>query len=217
MKFAIGTVSHRPDILEINLLTSKVIQDRCCYVVAENPSNIPSELNMMINSMQSNGMGDHIFIFAHHDVVLPDSFVDDLDYAISKVGKDWGVMGVAGVRFKHPRGRIELGRIIDRGQEWGVGITEPIRVQTLDELLLVVNPASGLCFDPQFDFDFYGADICMQAQEKGLAVYAFHSVVHHNSERKIGGRTPGFFDCQEKFRNKWNKYLPIATTCAILK
>ena len=45
-------------------------------------------------------------------------------------------------------------------------------VATLDELLLIVRRDSPLRFDPELGFHLYGADLCLQALEQGLAVVA---------------------------------------------
>ena len=61
----------------------------------------------------------------------------------------------------------------------------PARVATLDELLLVVRRDTPLRFDPALGFHLYGADICLQAAERGLAVVALGALCHHNS-RSVG-------------------------------
>ena len=53
----------------------------------------------------------------------------------------------------------------------------PARVATLDELLLIVRRDAGLRFDPDLGFHLYGADICLQASEQGLAVVALGGAV----------------------------------------
>ena len=90
----------------------------------------------------------------------------------------------------------------------------PARVATLDELLLVVRRDSGLRFDPALGFHLYGADICLQARERGLAVVALAAPCHHNS-RSVG-LPEAFFASAEVFARKWSHRLPVATPCVII-
>jgi hypothetical protein len=90
----------------------------------------------------------------------------------------------------------------------------PARIATLDELLLVVRRDAGLRFDPALGFHLYGADICLQARERGLAVVALAAPCHHNS-RSVG-LPEEFFASAEVFARKWNHRLPIATPCVII-
>jgi hypothetical protein len=54
----------------------------------------------------------------------------------------------------------------------------PASVSTLDELLLVIPSSTHLRFDPDLGFHLYGADICLTAQERGLAVVALDAACH---------------------------------------
>ena len=77
----------------------------------------------------------------------------------------------------------------------------PARVATLDELLLVVPKTTPLRFDPELGFHLYGADLCLQAAERGLAVVAIECLCYHNS-RHIG-LPEAFFKSAEVFARKW--------------
>jgi hypothetical protein len=87
-------------------------------------------------------------------------------------------------------------------------------VSTLDELLVVVRRDAGLCFDPALGFHLYGADLCLQARERGLAVVAIAAPCHHNS-RSIG-LPDAFYASAEVFARKWSYRLPVATPCVII-
>ena len=64
----------------------------------------------------------------------------------------------------------------------------PPQVATLDELLLIVRRDSGLRFDPELGFHLYGADICLQASEQGLAVVALAALLSSSfAQRWIAG------------------------------
>lgn len=147
------------------------------------------------NAFPSNG----ITCYLHEDIHVPATFLGDLITAVDQAPTDWGVLGVAGVRMG--RGKEIHGYILDRGKPWGRPITEAVEVDTLDELLLITR--GDMIFDEQLPLDFYGADICMQARERGQKCYVIPAFCHHNSTRGLGQRTPSFYESQEKFRIKW--------------
>jgi hypothetical protein len=90
----------------------------------------------------------------------------------------------------------------------------PAKVATLDELLLVVRRDSGLRFDPDLGFHLYGADICRQARERGLAVVAVGALCHHNSRSLV--LPESFYHSAAVFARKWSHRLPVATPCIII-
>src|ERR1700722_4555641 len=71
-----------------------------------------------------------------------------------------------------------IGWVVDRGRMLRDGPELPAQVATLDELVLVVRGDSGLRFDPALGFHVYGADICLQARELGLAVVAMGALCY---------------------------------------
>jgi hypothetical protein len=75
-----------------------------------------------------------------------------------------------------------------------------------------VDATSG-ALDTTIDH-LYGADICLQAAERGLAVVAIEALCHHNS-RTIG-LPEAFFASAEVFARKWKHRLPVATPCVII-
>lgn len=222
MKIVIVTASINYQVYEKNLGASHFANAKGVMRM-EGFDNVAKAYN--ISMRQFAGLTDDVIaIFVHDDVFLPLTFEGDLKVMLSKLPENWGVCGVAGAYtsldvLKNKVLRKFYGNVNDRGTEWGKPLTEPMPVQTLDELMLIVNLKHGYhsLFDEQFPLDFYGADLCMQAHERGLGVYAIQAYVHHNSSRAFGGRTPGFFESEAKFKKKWAKRLPIATTCSLMK
>ena len=106
-----------------------------------------------------------------------------------------------------------IGRVVDRGRVLHDGPELPARVATLDELLLVLPRNTSLRFDPELGFHLYGADLCLQARERSLAVVAIDAPCHHNS-RSIG-LPEAFFPSARVFARKWARCLPIATPCVV--
>lgn len=199
--------SHRPEILSRNLLQSEI--DLNGIFIQTGFRNIPKAYNDVIE--QHAGNYEEI-VYVHEDV-----YITHQASCILKpdVPDNWAVLGLAGVDFINGQ-RSYIGNIRDRGKEWGSHLSEPAKAQTVDELLFIVNHRYDLKFDEQFPLDFYGADICMQAHEKGLGVYVIPGYVHHNSTRAFGARTPSFYESEAKFKKKWAHRLPIATTCSIM-
>jgi len=113
-----------------------------------------------------------------------------------------------------PLAAERVGWVVDRGRLLRDGPELPARVATLDELLLVVPRNTPLRFDPALGFHLYGADICLQAAERGLAVVALGALCHHNS-RSVG-LPEAFFPSAEVFAPKWRHRLPVATPCVII-
>jgi len=225
MEFLIFTASHKEDVLKNNLMKSKFINDHMDrLMIMRDHANVSQALNFAVDISGITFTSwpefePEFFIFVHNDVVLPDSFEDDLQTAILDLGgENWGVLGVAGARWDAILNRKEeCGYINDRGREWGQKTGWTHKVQTVDELLLIVRNDQRLRFDETLPQDFYGADLCMQAHELGMSVKVFESFVHHNSTRPVGGRTPSFYESEKRFREKWAHKLPICTTCSTLK
>lgn len=168
--------------------------------------------------------------YVHQDVFFPDDWEIEFLKSLKKmdqIDKNWGVLGIAGVRRMN-NGREWYGNLIDRGKQWGSPNNLPARVQTLDELLLIRRNKDFLQFDPsipyktKLEFDenipsnhFYGADICLQAKARGQVCYAINAPCYHNSNTPR--RLPADFHIASKYvKRKWKKTLPIVTTCAIL-
>ena len=78
----------------------------------------------------------------------------------------------------------------------------------------MVPTNTPLRFDPALGFHLYGADLCLQAAERGLAVVAIKAPCFHNS-RNVG-LPPEFFQSAEVFARKWQHRLPVATPCVII-
>ncbi len=80
-------------------------------------------------------------------------------------------------------------------------------------MLLIVPHESPLRFDPELGFHLYGADLCIQARERGLAVVALKAPCRHDS--RTGGLPGSFFPSARAFARKWADRLPLATSCVL--
>lgn len=206
MTFEFVCASHDEVILRENLLKG-FPTDKYILNIQRDYTNVAKAYN------EINFVGEPDFVvYLHHDLFLSLKFFDDLHSTLQTFSKkDFGVLGCAGVG----PGRKAHGFISDRGKPWGSPFNLPHQVETLDELLIVTR--GDYIFDENLPQDFYAADVCMQARQAGKINYAINAFCHHNSGRRIGGRTKEYYIAAEYFKNKWRKYLPISTTTGIIQ
>jgi len=158
-----------------------------------------------------------VLVFLHQDVLLPPGWFGRLSQQIQTVEETFGPWGVLGVFGVTSWGKM-VGHINDPHgyRRWGA---LPCRVQSLDEVCLVVRRDSGLGFDEQLGgFHFYGADLCLQARQRGASCYAIDACLEHLS----GGRKDArFWEVAGRFEAKWRNVpgspSAIATTCGIFR
>jgi hypothetical protein len=161
----------------------------------------------------------------HQDVWLPPSWDFQLSQQIQEAERLFGPVGMAGVYgvgdvvaasddSTQPMSAERIGWVVDRGRMHKDGPELPARIATLDELLFVVRRDTPLKFDPALGNHFYGVDLCLQAQEKGLATVALAALCKHNS-RHIG-LGEKFHESAAVFARKWRHRLPVATPCVII-
>ncbi len=185
------------------------------FVAIDNSGNrysAPQALNLGATRAQG-----EILVFLHQDVRLPPEWLMQLSEQIREVEESfgsWGVLGVFGVtswgqmvgHVNDPHGYRKWGRL-------------PCRVQSLDEVCLVVRRDSGLRFDEKLGgFHFYGADLCLQARQRGAGCYAIDACLEHLS----GGRKDArFWEMAGRFEAKWRTVpdspATIVTTCGVFR
>jgi hypothetical protein len=152
-----------------------------------------------------------LIVFAHQDIMLPESWLLDLGYAfdrLQKIDSRWGVLGCYGVTAKPKAyGHIYYFGVL------GKPFKDPTPVQTLDEIVLILRKSSGLRFDEHLpNFHMYGADICMTAAQQGMKNYAISAFCIHNSIQTFV-LPKEFYESCKHFKRKWLEYLPVQTTC----
>jgi glycosyl transferase family 2 len=157
----------------------------------------------------------------HKDVYLPEGWDRKLLDQLAEAERQFGPIGVLGVYGVGPAVRQNgtlaaerIGWVVDRGRVLREPSELPARASTLDELLLVVPRETPLRFDSELGFHLYGADLCLQAAERGLAVVALEAPCYHNS-RNVG-LPEAFVKSAEFFARKWQHRLPVATPCVII-
>ncbi len=154
-----------------------------------------------------------LVVFAHQDLFFPENWIDrviDSVNFLNATDPSWGVLGCFGVSAAG----THHGRIYSAGLGTiGTSIDQPTCIQTLDEIVLIMRKSSGLRFDNALSgFHFYGADICMQASERGMRSYAIPAFCVHNTQMPLV-LPPEFYQCYWQFKRKWWHRLPIHTSC----
>lgn len=120
-------------------------------------------------------------VCVHQDVLFPADFWTRLTSSLAALAPDVAVAGIVGCERS---GRYR-GHIVDPNGHcyWP---TLPHPVLTLDEVLLAVRKSSGLRFDEQVPgFHCYGADLCFEADKRGLRVVAIDAPLVHLSTGKL--------------------------------
>lgn len=124
-----------------------------------------------------------ILVFLHQDIYLPRGWFDRLARHVERLNRidpDWAVAGSSGV--KHDG--TYVGHLWDSGLGcvFGGPFAEPVRSASLDETILVVRRASGVCFDPRMPtFHLYGTDIVLSAEASGKSAYMVDLPIIHNT------------------------------------
>ena len=226
------------EILGANLLASACLKPGSVHevILIKNCRSAADGLNLGIARAR------HEFVVClHQDVRLPPGWDQKLVQQLGAATRQWRTIGVAGVygvsepTEAHPEAPLtatgpatqhppqphpnkfavkRIGRVIHRGHALFDSPNLPARVSTLDELLLIVPRNTPLRFDPDLGFHLYGADICLLAQERGLAVVALDAACHHNTRTAVLPKA--FFQSARIFTDKWNHRLPVATSCVVI-
>lgn len=178
----------------------------------DNKFTIPSAFNHAIQIANF-----ELLIFVHQDVIFPENWLHSTIKQIEHVeihDSAWGVVGIMGVR----KNGFFAGNIIDPHTKTKMG-NLPCEVAALDEVCLILRKDSNLRFDESLGgFHLYGADICLQAQQKGMKCYAIDAPLTHLSGGKLDH---SFWEMAEKLKNKWSQIQncpnTIETTCGVFR
>ncbi len=204
-RFALIAASHQPAILADNLARSPDVTSGALplQVIRDAPSAAIAYNRGLAQT------GAEIVIFAHHDVFLPKGWLALLEARLAALPPDWAVMGAFGIgrdgAHLGPVWSSSLGQIVGRVP------LAPAPVQSLDELLIVLDTRAGLRFDAALPgWHMYGTDIVQTALAAGRGAYAGALPCIHNdqSHTALGAD----FDAAYRFiRAKWASCLPIRT------
>lgn len=151
----------------------------------------------------------------HQDVYLPTKWLHQLIQAMKRldhIDPYWGVLGCYGRITHYDKG---IGWVYTTGLNWhGTPIYDPVMVDTLDEIVLVIRKSSGLRFDSFLPhFHLYATDICLSAKALGMNNYVVPAPCIHNTHELIE-LPPEYYVCYDYIKSKWKCYLPIQTPCS---
>jgi hypothetical protein len=157
-----------------------------------------------------------LVVTLHQDVYLPRGWPARPLAQYRRAEPSLGPVGVAGVYGVSLAGAsvVRAGQVVDRDRLLREPARLPAAVETLDELLLAVPQDTLLCFDPSLGFHLYGADVCLQAQQRGQAAVALDALCLHHS--RGAGLPPAFAASAARLADKWAHRLPVATSCAVI-
>lgn len=203
----VAAVNDR-EVCRANLLASPCLSEGDEVMIQE---GFPSAALAYNEAMERAGHDPVVFV--HQDVYLPEDWTSKVRGALDFLARhdpNWGVIGCFGVTG----GGEERGHVFTTG--WGlVGspFYAPMQVRTLDEMVLIVRKGSGLRFSEYLPhFHFYGADICLTAQMRGMRCYAIPAFCIHNTDQ-ILVLPDAFYNCYYLFRERWLPELPVRTSC----
>jgi hypothetical protein len=198
------------EVFENNFLASPCLRGTHAHelVIQEQSVSAPNAYN--------DGLGrssNDLLVFCHQDVYLPEGWLEDLRRALDYLAvhdPDWGVLGCSGMTVdgRHWRHLFSSGLGVS-----GHPLEQPMAVQTLDEIVLILRKSSGLRFDEKLPhFHLYGTDICLQAWRRGMKSYAIEAFCIHNTDQTLV-LPREFYECCKHIQRTWSDCLPIQTTC----
>jgi GT2 family glycosyltransferase len=207
MNISVIVVSNNKEVLESTLLASPDLKGGIEIVIEKDAISAAAGYNSGIKKSK----GD-ILVFVHQDCYLPEGWFARLLQAIDYLNVEeprWAVLGVYGNRSDG----TSYGHLYSTGLRCVLGapLKHPIRIQALDEVVLVLCRATGLCFDERLPgFHLYGADICLEANQHGFSCHVINAFCIHNS-RGIAMLPWAYWQAWLYMRRKWWHHLPIVT------
>jgi hypothetical protein len=135
-------------------------------------------------------------VCVHQDVLFPAGFWQRLNSQLAALGEDVAIAGLVGC---DRNGRFR-GHIVDpNGHCYWPSL--PRDVLTVDEVLIAVRKSCGLRFDEDVPgFHCYGADLCFQADARGLRAVAVDAPLVHLSTGKLDDK---YDRASEWLMTKW--------------
>ncbi len=207
MDFTVACASNNDAILKANLARSPMFTADASLHLERNAPSAAIAYNNALDATTA-----PIVVFAHHDVYLPKGWETTLAARLAEVAAvdpDWALFGAFGVGLDAahigPVWSSSIGLIVGRVP------MAPTRVQSFDELLIVIRRDSGLRFDETAPgWHMYGTDIVQTARARGLHAYAGALPTIHN-DRYHEALRDDFVECYQFMRRKWRADLPLRT------
>ncbi|PTX47893.1 hypothetical protein IQ03_03082 [Gemmobacter caeni] len=206
-RFVVAAACASVDILADNLSRSPLLRNGIRLHEEWNAPSAARAYNRALDATTA-----PVVIFAHQDVYFPAGWERLLAARIAEVearDSGWGLIGAFGVGLDGahigPVWSSSLGMIVGRVP------MAPVPVQSFDEMVIVLNRASGLRFDETLSgWHMYGTDIVTQARVRGLGAWAVGLPCIHN-DRFHEALGPDYVECYRAVQRKWAARLPLLT------
>lgn len=168
-------------------------------------------------------------MYIHQDIEFMDNAGYQIANLINSMDETRIIAGAAGVSIKYNDinewgycdYNNKVGVVYDENENvvWN-GVESIEIVQSLDEILLIIDKNSGLRFDIALDgFHLYGLDVCLQARAANYEVAATKiDIKHYGKYSSSIYRDHNFISKLIKLHKKWNAnfselYAPYAHWC----
>lgn len=178
-------VVYRENVLK----STEPYADRIEYIRIDNPPSASRGLNKGLRKAT-----EDIIVCCHQDIFFLDNWLDKMFEQLELLSK-CGVCGCAGSTDNGLRVGTHSGLKMGK---------KPIKVQTLDGSLLILNKKDNLFFDEGLlFFHMYDVDIALQAMDRGLNNYVIYAPILHNTKGTSGvGIVESIRYVQEKWKPK---------------
>jgi len=217
MKITIACLYNKPNVFEECILNSYyTLPDEDVRIFPIFNDNNVYSASAAFNIVCEVSKSD-VIIFAHQDIVFTSDLVQKIKETISKLGKNWAVIGVAG-RKAQIKGKISnvskgnnnlCGIVMDEtGIAWP-GASGIHRVDVVDECFFIINRKLNFTFDYSFNrFHFYGADLCLQARAAQFDVVVAEMPIKHIGKYSHSMTDKTYFRHLRLLNDKWFGLFP---------
>lgn len=190
------TCVNNEEIYKENVLKStESYVDRIEYIKVNNPPSASIGLNEGLRKAT-----EDIVVCCHQDIFFLDNWLDKMFKQLAMIPR-WGVCGCAGTTDKG------LGVGTHSGLKMG---EKPVKVQTVDGSLVILNKKNNLFFDEGLlFFHMYDVDIALQAMERGLNTYVIYAPILHNTK---GASGEGIVESIRYVQVKWKPKVEVIYT-----
>lgn len=186
---------------------------RTDFVPVDNRSGEFATAGAALNHGASRATND-VVVFVHQDVVLHSLPQLEVAAAALLASPDIGVLGAVGV---DRRGRI-VGRVRDRVVSIGRAAVRPVDVDSLDEVLFMVNRErlgrEPIVNDPDLAWHAYAVEYGLRMRRAGLRSVAMDIPLTHNSLTTNLSRLDV---AHRHVGDLYPEFLPIRTTCGVIR
>lgn len=175
------------DEKKLNALLLKSLKNQTSHyqlILVDNTNNEFKSAAAALNSGAEKANGNYI-MFVHQDVdLLSDRYLEEIEPML-KTLPNLGVAGVAGKSSRNKSVMTNICQGIPPRPGGELKISEPTKVQTLDECLVLIPRSvfNEIKFDNLVcdNWHLYAVDYCLTVKKIGLESYVIPSNIYHES------------------------------------